>query len=95
MRITVIGSGYLGLVSDAGLADLGNDVLCLDADLEKIAVLNSGGVAIFDGRNLFEPVGVKSLGIEYYGDWAMQDAGCRMQDGKIVANQDFEINSGT
>lgn len=48
MKITVIGSGYVGLVSGACLADLGNDVLCLDIDPRKIDLLNSGGVPIYE-----------------------------------------------
>jgi UDPglucose 6-dehydrogenase len=48
MKITVIGSGYVGLVSGACLADLGNDVVCLDVDPKKIAVLQSGGVPIYE-----------------------------------------------
>lgn len=48
MKITVIGSGYVGLVSGACLADLGNDVLCLDTDLKKVELLNSGGIPIYE-----------------------------------------------
>jgi UDPglucose 6-dehydrogenase len=48
MKITVIGSGYVGLVSGACLAELGNDVLCMDVDPRKIAILNSGGVPIYE-----------------------------------------------
>jgi UDPglucose 6-dehydrogenase len=48
MKITVIGSGYVGLVSGACLAELGNDVLCLDVDPRKIAVLQQGGVPIYE-----------------------------------------------
>ena len=48
MKITVIGSGYVGLVSGACLADLGNDVLCLDLDPRKIEILNNGGVPIYE-----------------------------------------------
>ena len=48
MKITVIGSGYVGLVSGACLADVGNDVLCLDIDPKRIELLNSGGVPIFE-----------------------------------------------
>jgi len=48
MKITVIGSGYVGLVSGACLAELGNDVVCLDVDPRKIAILNSGGVPIYE-----------------------------------------------
>ncbi|MDP3031890.1 MAG: nucleotide sugar dehydrogenase, partial [Rhodocyclaceae bacterium] len=48
MKITVIGTGYVGLVSGACLADVGNDVLCLDVDAEKIRILESGGIPIHE-----------------------------------------------
>jgi UDPglucose 6-dehydrogenase len=48
MKITVIGSGYVGLVSGACLAELGNDVICLDVDPHKINILNNGGVPIYE-----------------------------------------------
>ncbi len=48
MEVTIYGSGYVGLVTGACLAEVGNDVLCIDVDAEKIALLNSGGVPIFE-----------------------------------------------
>jgi UDPglucose 6-dehydrogenase len=48
MKITVIGSGYVGLVTGACLAELGNEVFCLDLNQEKIDLLNSGGVPIYE-----------------------------------------------
>ena len=48
MNITVIGTGYVGLVTGACLADLGNHVFCLDVDLAKIQLLNGGGVPIYE-----------------------------------------------
>jgi UDPglucose 6-dehydrogenase len=48
VRITVIGTGYVGLVSGACLADLGHDVTCLDIDVEKIMKLRGGGMPIFE-----------------------------------------------
>ena len=48
MKITVIGSGYVGLVSGACLAELGNNVICLDVDPRKIDILNNGGVPIYE-----------------------------------------------
>jgi UDPglucose 6-dehydrogenase len=48
MKITLIGSGYVGLVTGACLAELGNAVFCLDVDGRKIDILNSGGVPIYE-----------------------------------------------
>jgi UDPglucose 6-dehydrogenase len=48
MKVTVVGTGYVGLVSGACLADMGNDVLCLDLDAQKIAVLQGGGLPIYE-----------------------------------------------
>ncbi len=48
MKITMIGTGYVGLVTGTCFAEVGNDVLCLDVDARKIAVLNSGGVPIHE-----------------------------------------------
>lgn len=48
MKVTVTGSGYVGLVSGACLAEVGNDVLCLDLDKEKIRILEEGGIPIFE-----------------------------------------------
>ncbi|MDO9244386.1 MAG: UDP-glucose/GDP-mannose dehydrogenase family protein [Rhodocyclaceae bacterium] len=48
MKITVIGTGYVGLVSGACLADVGNDVLCLDLDAAKIRILEEGGIPIHE-----------------------------------------------
>jgi len=48
MKITVIGTGYVGLVSGTCLADVGNDVLCLDLDAEKIRLLQEGSIPIFE-----------------------------------------------
>ncbi len=48
MKITVIGTGYVGLVSGACLSEVGNDVLCFDIDPEKIRILEAGGIPIFE-----------------------------------------------
>ena len=48
MKITIIGTGYVGLVSGACLAEVGNDVMCLDADPAKIKLLQGGGIPIFE-----------------------------------------------
>ncbi|WP_213955285.1 UDP-glucose/GDP-mannose dehydrogenase family protein [Variovorax sp. dw_954] len=48
MNITIIGTGYVGLVTGVCLADLGNHVFCLDLDPVKIQTLNSGGIPIYE-----------------------------------------------
>ena len=48
MKVTVVGTGYVGLVSGTCLADVGNDVLCLDVDAKKIRTLNDGGIPIYE-----------------------------------------------
>jgi len=48
MKITMIGSGYVGLVSGACFADFGHEVICVDKDETKIAALKSGRIPIFE-----------------------------------------------
>lgn len=48
MRIAMIGSGYVGLVSGACLADFGHEVVCIDKDPGKIAALNEGRMPIYE-----------------------------------------------
>jgi UDPglucose 6-dehydrogenase len=59
MNVAVIGTGYVGLVVGAGLAETGNDVVCADVDAGKIAQLQRGEIPIYEpgldrlvGRNL-------------------------------------------
>ena len=48
MKITVVGTGYVGLVTGACLADMGNQVLCLDVDAAKVRALNGGHIPIYE-----------------------------------------------
>ena len=48
MDIAVIGTGYVGLVTGAGLADFGNDVICVDVDVRKIDALKNGVIPIYE-----------------------------------------------
>ncbi|MBX4959597.1 UDP-glucose dehydrogenase family protein [Rhizobium lentis] len=48
MRITMIGSGYVGLVSGVCFADFGHDVICVDKDLSKIEALREGRIPIYE-----------------------------------------------
>jgi len=48
LKVTIAGTGYVGLVTGACLAEVGNEVVCLDVDEKKIQMLNSGEVPIFE-----------------------------------------------
>ena len=48
MKICIIGTGYVGLVSGACFADLGNTVWCVDKDQDKIDMLNNGQIPIYE-----------------------------------------------
>src|SRR5689334_16808944 len=48
MNVTMVGTGYVGLVTGACLADLGNHVFCLDVDADKVAMLQRGQVPIYE-----------------------------------------------
>ncbi len=59
MNITIIGTGYVGLASGAGFAEMGHDVLCLDTDAANIRILQEGGCTMYEpglpeliGRNV-------------------------------------------
>lgn len=48
MKITIAGTGYVGIVTGVGFANLGNDVICLDIDREKIEKLSKGELTIYE-----------------------------------------------
>jgi len=48
MKICMIGSGYVGLVTGACLAEMGNDIICVDEDVSKIETLRKGEVPIYE-----------------------------------------------
>src|SRR4029434_8626414 len=48
MRISVVGTGYVGLVAGACFAESGNDVICVDKDQKKIDTLNAGQMPIYE-----------------------------------------------
>ena len=59
MKLCMIGTGYVGLVSGVCFSDLGNEVICVDNDIDKINLLNRGKIPIY------EP-GLSELAIKNY-----------------------------
>ena len=56
MKLSFIGTGYVGLVSATAFAEMGNDVVCVDVDEAKVNKLKSGSITIYEPglENLFE-----------------------------------------
>ena len=48
MNISIFGTGYVGLVTGACLAESGHDIYCVDVDKDKIDLLNSGQIPIYE-----------------------------------------------
>jgi UDPglucose 6-dehydrogenase len=69
MKLAIIGTGYVGLVTGTCFADLGNEVICADNDKKKIEVLNSGGVPIYEpGLDELIKKNVKKGRLSFTGD---------------------------
>lgn len=71
MKVSVVGTGYVGLVTGACLAEMGNDVLCLDVDANKIRILQEGGIPIHEpGLDLVVARNVKAGRLAFTTDVA-------------------------
>jgi UDPglucose 6-dehydrogenase len=71
MRITIFGTGYVGLVTGACLADTGNEVMCVDIDSAKIERLNKGEVPIYEpGLDVMVQRGRESKRLQFTTDIA-------------------------
>ncbi len=69
MKVSVVGTGYVGLVTGACLAEMGNDVLCLDVDPNKIRILEEGGIPIHEpGLDLVVARNVKAGRLHFTTD---------------------------
>ncbi|MCX7900917.1 MAG: UDP-glucose/GDP-mannose dehydrogenase family protein [Burkholderiaceae bacterium] len=71
MKLSIIGTGYVGLVTGACLADVGNDVLCLDVDAGKVARLRAGEIPIHEpGLDQVVARGVAAGRLRFSTDYA-------------------------
>ena len=78
MRITMIGSGYVGLVSGACFSDFGHDVICVDKDASKIAALERGKMPIFEpGLDQLVATNVAAGRLTFTTDLEAGGRGCR------------------
>src|SRR6185503_16590805 len=80
MKVAVVGTGYVGLVMGAGLAETGNDVICADISAEKIARLKRGEIPIY------EP-GLEPLVVRNQEEGRLQfttDVGMAVRESEIV-----------
>jgi UDPglucose 6-dehydrogenase len=76
MRIAMIGTGYVGLVSGACLAEFGHEVVCIDKDPAKVETLRAGGIPIFEpGLDEVVAAGVRSGRLSFDTDLARGVAG--------------------
>ena len=50
MKISIVCTGYVGLITGVCLADFGNDIICVDNDKEKIDILNKDQLTIYEPR---------------------------------------------
>ena len=83
MRIAVVGSGYVGLVSGACFSETGNHVICVDNDAEKIKTLEAGTIPIFEpGLESMVTTNRKAGRIEFTTDqeFPIQEGGHRCHD---------------
>ncbi|MDB2439712.1 UDP-glucose/GDP-mannose dehydrogenase family protein [Hellea sp.] len=69
MRVVMVGTGYVGLVSGVCFADFGHDVICVDKDPKKIETLNNGGIPIFEpGLDALVAKNVKAARLNFTTD---------------------------
>ena len=77
MKIAMIGTGYVGLVSGVCFSDFGHDVVCVDNDPRKIEMLERGEVPIYEpGLDMLMARNVKAGRLTFTGDLEERCCGC-------------------
>jgi UDPglucose 6-dehydrogenase len=83
MRVAMIGTGYVGLVSGACFADFGHEVICVDKDASKVETLNAGGIPIYEpGLDMLVERNVREGRLSFTQDLA---AAVRTADAVFIA----------
>ena len=71
MRITIIGTGYVGLITGVCFAEMGNQVICLDIDDNKVKKLNGGIIHIYEpGLKIIYSRNIKEERLHFTSDFA-------------------------
>ncbi len=79
MKLGVIGTGYVGLVTGTCFAEMGNDVVCVDVDAEKVAQLRAGRVPIFEpGLEIFFERNIREGRLRFTLDLKEAALGCNV-----------------
>ena len=77
MKITMIGAGYVGLVSGVCFSDFGHDVVCVEKNPERLALLQAGEVPIYEpGLDELMARNVEAGRLSFTGDLAAGGTGC-------------------
>ena len=83
MRLTIFGSGYVGLVTGACMAEMGNHVVCIDVDAEKIDRLNAGDLPIYEpGLENYIRRNTEAGRLEFTTDVALGHTAIRANDSR-------------
>lgn len=88
MRVCVVGTGYVGLVSGACLADVGHHVTCVDVDPAKVEMINSGRAPIFEDG--LDPILERTVGKRLFGTTSLADAFAQADVALICVGTPFD-----
>ena len=83
MKVGIIGTGYVGLPTGLGLAEIGHDVVCIDSNAKKVAALNAGELTMFEEG--LEDIFKKTLSLGRIRFTTSMEEGVRGADAVVIA----------